>query len=193
MADPLEQMLEPGERVVWRSRWNWLPALWPLALVALAELIYLLLWSDHQNRLVGAILIGLMLSGWLFNAFVRWQTSALITERRVLYRGSYGVAGVTELPLAEIARVEGPGTPAAARRNGETVAFRDLRQGWHFARSLARSAGAPYGPHGRPHEFGQFGRLVDLAPPATSQLEVCAARSAYPRLRSLRGRRPRTP
>jgi hypothetical protein len=153
MADVLNDLLAPGERVVWRSRWNWVPAFWPLALVAMGTLAYLVAWSDFENQAPAALLLGALLAGWLFNAFVRARTRALITERRVLYRGGYGAGEVTELPFPEMARVEGP-EPRARRRDGTAVEFRDLRQGWRFARALARAAGVPYGPRGARREGG---------------------------------------
>ncbi|MDH3475756.1 MAG: hypothetical protein OEM59_18925 [Rhodospirillales bacterium] len=153
MAIRLEDMLRPGERVLWRSRWNWVPAFWPVALVAIGTLAYLLAWSDFENRVPAALLLGALLAGWLFNAFVRSRTRALITERRVIYRSGYGPDEATELPLAEVARVKGP-EPRARRRDGTAVEFRDLRQGWRFARVLARAAGVPYGPRGARREGG---------------------------------------
>lgn len=184
MASPLEAMLEPGERLLWRDPRYWVPARW--LLFVLTSVPWLVVWTLLD---LGAgvffvfwmVLIGISLE------LGRPGSETLLTERRLLHRSNGKSGSAFELPLALIAKVEfglsdGRRTVRVTKADGTNLELLELHGPQAFSLALAEAAAVPQpasiGPlvHVLPHRwlftltFGFLAVLktLDLAGPYLS-------------------------
>lgn len=167
MASALDQLLRPGERVVYRQapgrnrRWLYAHALAGPVLAGVLALWYFrldpIILSGMAAVVIGVPALGLCLTLFLED---RWD-EILLTNRRVLRRITRdGQETVTEIPLADVAAVELADTPFGLaakikRRDGRESEFRDLRQTQAFAAALAEQTGLA-----RPASVGRLEHLA---------------------------------
>ena len=186
MAGTLDDMLEPGERVVTADRGG--PDKYYLAFavgvlgVVVPHGIYLsgsyepAAWPRIYWLAFIMIMVFLVVF-WLLPGHAK----AVVTGRRLLYRWRGNTPGKIALDLAEVAEVAvtHSGYMEVTRPDGERLLFMGLRRLWDFAAALARAAGRP-----EPRPVGRLEWLWPFA--ATLGIVACAAAvgALYPDLRA---------
>lgn len=160
MAVRLDQMLEPGERVVHRDPRSLLPVAWHVHLAILLAAAGAFLAFDLGSNEAVYFVIPLVV--WTFSAYASYRTEAVVTDRRVLRRAGGRNSEITEIPLAEVTGVryrtdDYPGNvEVTTRYDVNRVEFNFLRQPQGFAAALAKAADL-----GRPILIGP---LIHIAP-----------------------------
>lgn len=154
MTDSLDQMIAPGERVVWRDPRGWAPrSRWWLLLatgLCLAFAAAIALSSGTaQGRQLSALVLGLGGLGiavtWLQALRMERGFQAAVTERRLLYRSALKNREPVDLPLAEIAMlgVDEHHDLTVHTRGGAEIPLTGLRRVNDFADALTVAACLP--------------------------------------------------
>lgn len=107
MADTLDKMLEPGERVVQRWRGGWLPDVWPLLAVVLGPLLAypVIMLALEGPAAVSIIYTAGLFPGIAYTLYLSFQarrTRVVLTDRRLLYQDVFRFMNAKALVLAEI-------------------------------------------------------------------------------------------
>lgn len=154
MADTLDQLLEPGERVVREWRGGWLPDLWPNLVVIFLPLLALpvvwVLWQAPWQFLpiYAASLIPILAYEVIFGAVKARAAHSLLTDRRLLYRVGWRRPEITVLALAEVKEISwfaGPahGTLKIVDSMGEALLIPLRRNNADLPAALAEAAKLP--------------------------------------------------
>lgn len=159
-ASTLAALLAPGERVLYRDPKGWLPSSWTAQIVVVASLVGLVVAFNLGSTYL-AIMLAFLGYSWGQAAFAEYTSEAVITDRRLLQKTGWRKVEITELPLAEIKRVDFrpsyfPGLVRIGKRNGGRLELHRLRRPQDFAAVLVASAKVA-----RP---ALIGRLVNMVP-----------------------------
>lgn len=145
MADSLEQMLQDGERVLFRAPMAAAPkrarTMALVGIILAAGLGKFLLLVGADSGLI-AVLAAIWIAKVLRIAVWECTTEALVTDRRVLHRSGWSGSWICELPLQEIEEVNVRGNKLQA-----TLASGGTRRldHPHHARELALALAAATG------------------------------------------------
>jgi uncharacterized membrane protein YdbT with pleckstrin-like domain len=101
----IEQILQPGERLVYSTTKHWVIYLPGLALLIVAFL--LMLSSDSQFLRLLYSLVGLGGAGWLlWKWFERFTTEIDVTDKRVIYKKGFISRDTVEMNMDKIVSVD---------------------------------------------------------------------------------------
>jgi membrane protein YdbS with pleckstrin-like domain len=106
----VNSVLQPGERIVVRSRLHWI-VYWPAIVLAVAGLL-LLLWewslsADTMLIQVTAVIFFVLVVAAAFYAwFVRWITEIAVTDRRIIYKRGFVMRHTAEMNMDKVASVD---------------------------------------------------------------------------------------
>ena len=157
MAAILDQMLEPGERVVFRARTRKgrLFLAWLATVAAVFAFVVGMVWlleavrPDSMATVSNTLPLSLAAAAGLSFVFlvVLVQSEALVTDRRLLGRHGVFRHRITELALSEVRRVYGleAGSPRPLQVETADGALLTLEfpQARAVARTVAKEAGLP--------------------------------------------------
>lgn len=150
MAETLDYLLEPGERVLYRDPRRLAPAAWLLTLLGLG-------YAAAVLYVVGVGPWVFAAAGLLLSARAVWRLAgdflpeAVVTDRRVLERTGWRRPQITAIALEEIRDLRSipsgvPGYLKITGRFGEVERLYHLRRPQPFCRALARAAALPCPP-----------------------------------------------
>lgn len=109
--------------------------------------------ADHEK--IGLIVIVLAVPSlfWLAATLARWWTTALVTDRRLLYRSGWTMGIVEEVALKEIISLEGSSWLKLRTADGQRLTLEDVSAA-KASEALAEATGLP-----RPRLFGHLVHL----------------------------------
>jgi hypothetical protein len=109
VAKKLEDLLQPGEEVIFRARysllvaWGWMsPPILPILTIAILQDRY----TDRDINLTFGLFVFTLIFSWLVR-LVRNYT-VVLTDRRLLYRYGPLRRKIIEIPFGDIYRIEVP-------------------------------------------------------------------------------------
>lgn len=168
MADALDQMLEPGEQVVWRDPKRWLPPIrW--AWLVHSAVMFPTMWAAMSGWtgigswtvLFGVfLLLGVFVSvtWWWCGYVVQPPTETVLTERRILHWNGWWIAPPDGVPLSGICAMDTDvsGHVLLTKRDGSKFEIRALRQPMDLAAHLQEAGKLPKrSPIGRLAQIGE--------------------------------------
>lgn len=155
MANRLETLLKPGEKVLCRARSSGHhPIFWLLAITALlgaytCGLVFLSTWIRPDTELgdIAIFVLPPAALGFTLLAF-HIRRDALVTNRRLLSRWGLLGRSIWQVPHSEVRRVHGLEAGSlrpvcVERTDGQLVYLGDLPQARRFGRAVAEAAGLP--------------------------------------------------
>jgi hypothetical protein len=150
MAVRIEDMLRPGERVVWREPRSWLPRHWRWRLIDLGVVVALFaglwLWGLQWEDLDLSIsVVAAVLVGRCFHDLVWRGIKPAVTDQRAFVIDPTGERlGSTSVELAEARAVEvGDQRVWVTKADGRAAILGPTAYAAEFGRALAAEAGLP--------------------------------------------------
>lgn len=148
MTDRLHQMLAPDERVIYRSRYGVLGALRFLTVFAAigAILWFGVTWTTGLDLWDSGEFIFLVLFMLIYYSVLAGTTTAVITDRRILYKSGVFRPQIVEMDLRNIDRVDedvripGISNGKIVGRTGEDISVEYVWNGGRFFRVLREQA-----------------------------------------------------
>ncbi len=145
MAAKLNDMLEPGERILYRDPRRWVPGSWHADLATLAMVICCSIAFDLGpfGPIFFLVLYSLSWLGQVIDALTCW---AAVTDRRILQKSGWRAARIDDIPLADVVQVtflpsSHPGTLGIQTRDGGETDLEHLNDPQSFATAAAGAVG----------------------------------------------------
>ncbi len=144
MVGKLDRMIQPGERVVFRTRMGWRRVLWSVGVgAALAGGWHIAFaWAGAETASSAGYLMGLVVAGLMLFSI---GTEGVVTDLRVLHKSGLIRPEVVELPLWHIERLEHVDDHAVMLRDraGAETMLHALADGPGFAAAILAETGGP--------------------------------------------------
>lgn len=161
MASKLERMIQPGERVVFRTRMSWrhfLGLLVKFAPVVVGIGVLEFWYSGRPSIFLGVLCGAVLLGVWIYG------NEAVVTDRRVLHKTRHSVTEIPFWHIQELVRVtEYYGT--LRDRSGLEVHLQFVPDFEGLAEAIVAQAGvpAPKPARGRVRSWGVFGTYFAIS------------------------------